>query len=76
MCREKFLIVVRETQEDLAEIVDEQVGRVEADLQLLSEENAILESERDLAFKNRVAAELERAKIEVERLSQVVGKGA
>jgi hypothetical protein len=63
-------------QEKLIEVVSEQVELVEADLQLLRDGNAILESERDLGFKKRVGAEVERAKREVERLGRVVGDGA
>jgi hypothetical protein len=73
MFREEFLIVARETQKNLVEILDEQVGWVEADLKMLSDENTILESERDLQFRKRVEEVVDRAKREVERLGQVVG---
>jgi hypothetical protein len=62
MCGRKFQIVAQEMQENLVKIVNEQVGRVEADLQLLSDENTILESERDLHFRKRVEEGVERAR--------------
>jgi hypothetical protein len=54
------------------EIVNQQVGLVEADLQMLRDENVVLESERDPEFRRRVGAEVERARGEVERIGRVV----
>jgi hypothetical protein len=54
------------------EIVNQQVGLVEADLQMLRDENVVLESERDPEFRRRVGAEVERVRGEVERIGRVV----
>jgi hypothetical protein len=54
------------------EIINQQVGLVEADLQMLRDENVVLESERDPEFRRRVGAEVERVRGEVERIGRVV----
>ena len=54
------------------EIVNQQVGLVEADLQMLRDENVALESERDPEFRRRVGGEVERVRGEVERIGRVV----
>lgn len=53
-------------------VVRQQVGYVETDLDVLRNENAVLESERDPEFKRRVETETERARREIERLGRVV----
>jgi hypothetical protein len=73
MCRNKLRIIAREMQEALVEIVNEQVGHLEADLQILRDGNEIKECERDDAFKKRVGAEVDSVRAEVERLCGVVG---
>jgi hypothetical protein len=73
ICRDKFRIVARDMQNSLLEVVNEQVGQLEADLQILRDGNQITESERDVGFKRRVGAEVQSARREVERLGGVVG---
>jgi len=53
-------------------IVKEQTELVEADLQMLRNENVVLESERDPEFRIRVGAEVEWARREVERIGRTV----
>jgi hypothetical protein len=56
--------------------VDQQVALIMTDLQMLKDEYAILESERNLTFRARLAAEVRRAKDEVGRVGSVInGKG-
>ncbi|CAO2651427.1 Nn.00g039970.m01.CDS01 [Neocucurbitaria sp. VM-36] len=71
-CKESFRDIVLELQDKLDEIVQEQLEFVEADLQILRDENVVLESERNPEFRRRVRAEMERVKGEVERLGRVV----
>lgn len=54
------------------ELVNQQVGLIEADLRMLRDENVVLESERDPEFRRRVEAEVERVGGEVERIGRVV----
>lgn len=56
----------------MTEVVEVQVGSVEADMQLLRDGNAILESERDTNFKRRVEEEIRTVKMEVERFGSMV----
>jgi hypothetical protein len=72
-CREKYRIITRNMQEALVEVVNEQAGLLEADLQILRDGNEIKECERDEAFKRKVGEEVERVRTEVERLVEVVG---
>jgi hypothetical protein len=72
-CREKFQVVARDMQNSLLKVVNEQVGQLEADLQILRDGNQITESERDVDFKKRVGMEVQSARQEVERLGGVVG---
>ncbi|KAF2194396.1 hypothetical protein K469DRAFT_495226, partial [Zopfia rhizophila CBS 207.26] len=71
-CKEKFRDIARGLQDKVNEIVNQQVGLVEADLQMLRDENVVLESERDPEFRRRVGAEVERVKWEVDRIGRVV----
>ncbi|RYP50632.1 hypothetical protein DL768_003914 [Monosporascus sp. mg162] len=71
-CKEKFRDIARGLQDKVNEIVNQQVGLIEADLQMLRDENVMLESERDPEFRRRVGAEVERVKGEVDRIGRVV----
>ncbi|KAH7406760.1 hypothetical protein DE146DRAFT_404176 [Phaeosphaeria sp. MPI-PUGE-AT-0046c] len=71
-CRDKLRQIAQELQEQMMEVVSVQVELVEADMQLLRDGNAILESERDLDFKRRVEEELVFVDTEVERLGRIV----
>ena len=57
----------------MKEIVNQQVGLVEADLHMLSNENVVLESERDPEFRTRVGAVVESVTAEVETIGRVFG---
>lgn len=56
----------------MKEIVNQQVWLVEADLQVLKDENVVLQSERDPEFRRRVGAEVERVRREVEGIRRAV----
>ncbi|RYO81753.1 hypothetical protein DL764_009715 [Monosporascus ibericus] len=71
-CKERFRDIARGLQDKVNEVVNQQIGLVEADLQMLRDENVMLESERDPEFRRRVGAEVERVKGEVDRIWRVV----
>jgi hypothetical protein len=54
------------------EIVNQQIRLVEADMQMLRDDNVVLESERNPQFRNRLAVEVERVKLEVDRIGHIV----
>ena len=54
------------------EIVNQQVDLVEADLQMLRDENVVLESERNPEFRGRVIEEVRSVRREAERIGRVV----
>ncbi|RYO90874.1 hypothetical protein DL766_001625 [Monosporascus sp. MC13-8B] len=58
-CKAKFRDIARRLQDKVNEIVNHQVGLIEADLRMLRDENVMLESERDPEFRMRVGAEEE-----------------
>lgn len=60
----------------MVETVMQQVGFIEADLQVLGDSNVISESEMDLEFKNSLRKEVHTIKEEVERLSDIVGRSS
>ena len=49
---------------------------IEADLRILKDENAVLESERDPDFRRRVKVELEYVKKEVDRARSAVANAS
>jgi hypothetical protein len=75
MCRERFRAVARGLQDQMVETIKQQVGLIEADLQVLGDSNAISESETDLEFKSRLRLEIHTIKEEVERLGNVLLPG-
>jgi hypothetical protein len=56
----------------MEEVVEQQIELMEADLQMLRDENVVLESERDPGFRMRVGAEVEWARLEAERIGRMV----
>ncbi|KAF2278876.1 uncharacterized protein EI97DRAFT_372095 [Westerdykella ornata] len=70
LCEETFTRIAQDFQDKLIQIVDEQVGSVKADLKMLSDENAIAESEKDPEFRERVEAALERVRKKVGGLAR------
>jgi hypothetical protein len=54
------------------EVISQQVGLAEADLQILRDENVVLESERNPQFRRQVRSELERVKGDIDRIGHVV----
>lgn len=56
----------------MTEVVKVQVESIEADMQMLRDGNAILESERDTDFKKRVEEEVRTVKRDLDRLGRVV----
>ncbi|RYP01347.1 hypothetical protein DL765_010864 [Monosporascus sp. GIB2] len=71
-CKEKFRDIARGLQDKVNEVVNQQVGLIEADLRMLRDENVILESERDPEFRGRVGAEVESVRGEVDRIGRLV----
>ncbi|KAF2462919.1 uncharacterized protein BDR25DRAFT_298822 [Lindgomyces ingoldianus] len=71
-CKKRFRRIASGLQEKVDEVVNQQVGLVEADLQMLRDENVVLESERDPEFRRRVEVEVERVKGEVDRIGRMV----
>lgn len=61
-----------ELQAMTKELVEQQMAVIDRDLDMLSNENAVLDSERNPEFRARVAAELDTANAEVERLTRIV----
>lgn len=59
-------------QDKVNHLVNQQVGHIEADLQLLRDENVVLESERDPSFRRRVKTEVERTIEHMGRIGRVV----
>jgi hypothetical protein len=57
----------------MEEVVKQQTGLLQADLQMLRDENVVLESERDPEFRRRVGSEVVRAKADAERIGRTVG---
>lgn len=53
-------------------ILTQQIGSVEADLQMLRNENVLLESERNPKFRKRVKAEVEKIQWDVIRIGNVI----
>lgn len=56
----------------MKESVDQQVALIETDLQMLRDENVVLESERNPEFRSRVAAEVDRARAQLDRIGRAV----
>lgn len=72
-CKGQFRSMIQELQDELNEVVVEQIGHIESDLQMLKDENVVLESERYPEFRVRVQEEMGRVREEVERLGSIVG---
>jgi hypothetical protein len=70
-CRESFGDIARLLQNNINEIVNQQVELVEADLNMVANENVMLESERDPEFRVRVGAAVESVLGELERIGRV-----
>jgi hypothetical protein len=76
ICKKKFYALADRLHGQINEIVKHQVALIEMDMQILTAENCVSESERDPAFKRNVGAAVERAKEELRRLNHVVGTDA
>ncbi|KAJ4363420.1 hypothetical protein N0V83_009713 [Neocucurbitaria cava] len=72
--KERFRQLAAELQVKVRQVVYQQVELLEADLQTLRDENAVLDSERDPEFRRRVELEIGLVNGEVERLGRVVGR--
>lgn len=59
-CRKEFKRITRQLEDEANQVTNQQVALIEADLQMLRDENAVLESERDPEFRRRVMTEIER----------------
>jgi len=71
-CKAEFRKIASELQDKVNEIVYQQVDLVEADLQMLRDENVVLESERNPEFRGRVMEEVRSVRREAERIGRVV----
>ena len=70
--KDQFREIVNHLQDSVGDMVQEQITLIEADLQMLKDKNAVLESEKNPDFKNRVQEELERVRVEVEGIGRVL----
>ena len=69
----RFREITQNLGTKVKETVEQQVALVEANLQILRDENVVLQSERDPEFRTRLAAEVESVQREVDRMGRVVG---
>jgi hypothetical protein len=70
--RRKFCLVADSMGKRVIEAIMKQSLLLEADLDTLRDEHQVLESERDLGLRRRVAEEVEGAKRQMERLYSAV----
>lgn len=65
MCKTEFERIVTSLQDNIDKIMKQQFQHMDTDLQILKDDNAILELEQDLAFRDRLIAHLAFARGEM-----------
>ncbi|KAH8732134.1 hypothetical protein GQ44DRAFT_767167 [Phaeosphaeriaceae sp. PMI808] len=70
-CRNGFREIAQGLQDAVNQDVNAQVDLIRADLQLLSDENVVLESERNPEFRRKLEAEVDSVEVEVARIGRV-----
>ncbi len=69
-CKDRFAGIARKIQEEVETTVLEQIEYIRADSEILQNENAVLECERDPQFRDRVRAEMSRIRSEIEKIQR------
>jgi hypothetical protein len=69
MFRDSFREISINIEAAIKNVVIRRAALIEADLQLLRDENVVLESERNPVFRRKLAKEVERAMAELEQMS-------
>lgn len=71
--KRKFGELAEKLEDNVRDSVEEHLGVVDSTLDMVRDENVALESERDPAFRTRVADELRELKEAMERVLATVG---
>lgn len=71
--RNSFKVLANDLQSGTEAVVETHLDVVQRTLDIIRNENAILESEQDPEFRDRVEAEIRTAKDRIRRIHTVVG---